>query len=154
MSVLTYKHLWLNDYIVSTIETPCIDNSDRGLQSSFPLQYQKWTRCYKLHFILYSLKRTTRQVLLPALKEETCPVQMLSLLKHFYIQKQIDFMQRKCREAKTDKTRGRDKRANVAALRQAKIYPPQQAAAAGDHGLRQPGWVDFSLPQSTSCRNP
>ena len=36
------------------------------------------------------------------------------------------------------KTKGRDKRAYIAALRQAKIYPPRQAAAAADHGLWKP----------------
>ena len=30
---------------------------------------------------------------------------------------------------------GRDKRANIAALRQAKIYPPRQAAAAAIHKM-------------------
>ena len=71
---------------------------------------------------------------------------------------------------------GRDKRAYIAVLRQAKIYPPRQAEAAADRGVvqlvhcggsciaaatfkfvaaamhdqRLPqllGWVDFSLPQ-------
>ena len=35
-------------------------------------------------------------------------------------------------------SRGRDKKAYIAALWQAKIYPPQQAAAAADRGLRPP----------------
>ena len=38
--------------------------------------------------------------------------------------------------------RGRDKRAYIAAQRQAKFYPPQQAAAAADRALQ--------LPQCTS----
>ena len=38
--------------------------------------------------------------------------------------------------AHTSVSRGRDKGAYIAALRQAKIYPPWQAAAAADRGLR------------------
>ena len=46
---------------------------------------------------------------------------------------------------------GRNKRANIAALRQAKIYPPQQASAAAD----RPQIVDCGeLKCSCSCRNP
>ena len=47
---------------------------------------------------------------------------------------------------------GQYKRANIAALRQAKFYPPQQAAAAADRALRLPQctrWNDL-LPQCTS----
>ena len=48
---------------------------------------------------------------------------------------------------------GRDKRAYIAALRQAKICPPQQAAAAADRGLRLVhcgSYVNVALPQCTS----
>ena len=38
----------------------------------------------------------------------------------------------------SDLSRGRDKRAYIAALRQAKFYPPRGVAAAADRALRQP----------------
>ena len=43
---------------------------------------------------------------------------------------------------------GRDKRAYIAALRQAKFYPPWQAAAAADRALRA---AIHKLLHSTSC---
>ena len=52
----------------------------------------------------------------------------------------------------SDLSRGRDKKAYIAALRQAKFYPTRQAAAAADRALQQlPS--NLWLPQSTS-RNP
>ena len=45
-------------------------------------------------------------------------------------------------ERERDRNRGRDKRAYIAAQRQAKFYPPRVAAAAADRALR--------LPQCTS----
>ena len=45
--------------------------------------------------------------------------------------------------------RGRDESTYIAALRQAKIYPPRQAAAAADSAL----WLPQSTRNDPHCRN-